>query len=199
MKRLLILLLLAAPATAQHTVVPAPPREPEITPAPVVTPPGAVVVWYADANCPPSVTSVTLPDPQRATCLMREGRLAVLGFVRRDGVAPGTKSPCWSYTVPAEYLACLDWQARLLPAVSYGHSGRYVRGSLYGTPWEGCAAGVSGDPIFVSLAEPGRVSALIAWEAANAWLWRAYDRLDLTDGPLVAEASVAAVAACGVQ
>lgn len=196
---LAVLAHLATPAAAQHTVVPAPPREPEITPAPVVAPPGAVVLWYADANCPPSVPSVTLPNPQRAACLMREGRLAVLGLVRRDGVAPGTKSPCWSYTVPAEYLACLDWQARLLPAVSYGHSGRYVRGSLYGTPWEGCAAGVGGDPIFVSLAEPWRVDGLLAWEAANAWLWLSYDRLDLTDGPLVAEASVAAVAACGVQ
>lgn len=175
---------------------------PQPVPVPVTVvpqpPPGAVVVWYADARCTPSVPSVTLPDPARAACLMREARLAMVRIVRRDAVAPGVKSPCWAYVDPQEYAACLDWQARKLPAVSYGHSPRHVRGSLYGTPWEGCAAGISGDPIFVSLAEPGRVLALHAWEATNEFLWRSYGRLDLTDGPLVAEATTAATAACGV-
>lgn len=177
----------------------APPREPEVVPAPVIAPSGAVVVWYADARCTPTVSSVTLPDPARASCLMRESRLAMVRIVRRDAVAPGVKSPCWAYIDPQEYAACLDWQARKLPAVSYGHSSRHIRGSLNGQPWEGCAAGISGDPIFVSLAEPSRINGLHGWESANEFLWKSYDRLDLTDGPLVAEATNAATAACNAN
>jgi len=66
------------------------------------------------------------------------------------------------------------------------------------TPWEGCAAGVSGNPIRVSLAEPARVEPLIAWETANYYFWRVMDRIDLADGNLVSQATNKAIADCKI-
>lgn len=182
-----------------NLVAVAPQPEPVAVTVPPVARDGAVVLWYAQSACPPVVSSVTLPDRTHAECLMREARLAVVRIVRRDAKAPGRKSPCWSYVDPATYLTCLDQQARTLPRLSYGHSGIYVEGFLAGKPWRGCAAGTGDNPIFVSLADPARVWSLHAWEASNEYLLNSYDRLDLTDGATVSEATNYAVRACGVN
>ena len=94
------------------------------------------------------------------------------------------------------YENCIDVAVRKYPAISYGLSGHFLKGSLYGQPWEGCAAGVSGNPIRVSLVEENRVNSLIAWESANYWMWILMDRLDLTDGNYIAQATNESIAAC---
>jgi hypothetical protein len=94
------------------------------------------------------------------------------------------------------YINCIDVAIRNYPTITYGLSGQYLKGSLYGQPWEGCAAGVSGNPIRVSLAQPPRELSLIAWESANYWMWKVMDRLDLTDGNYIGQATNAAITTC---
>lgn len=183
---------------APAAVVIAPPPEPVPVPAPPAPPAGAVAVWYADTTCPPIVQSITLPDPEVAACVLHEARQAAVRIVLRDHTTPGNASPCWAF-FGQMYANCLDVAARKLPAVSYGHSGRRIEGLLNGKPWNGCAAGISGDPIFVSLAQPARIWGLHGWEAANEFIWHTMDRADITDGPIVSESTSAALAACGVQ
>ena len=96
-------------------------------------------------------------------------------------------------------LIALTLGVRNLPAITYGLSGHFGKGFLYGKPWEGCAAGRSGNPIRVSLAEPPRELSLIAWESANYWMWKLMDRLDLTDGVYIGQATNAALAACSAM
>lgn len=189
-----------APAPAEALVSsPAPQPEPMPVPAPPTAPVGAVVVWYPEAGCPPVASSVALPDAGKAECVVREARLAIVRALLRDHVQPGNDSPCWAYLDPYVFANCLDVAARRLPAISYGYSGRWVSGLLYGRPWSGCAAGIGDDPIFVSLAEPWRIWGLHGWEGANEFLWHTFDRADLTDGPLISEAASYATAACGAN
>ena len=180
-----------------RTLTPAPvlnPRPPQIA-----TPPdGAVILYYADSRCPPSVPTGALPDKAARDCYALRARLALVGILKREKVSPGTKSPCWSYRDPAVYANCLDVAARSLPAQAYGLSGLYVKGTLYGQPWTGCAAGATYEGfIFASLAEPARTLPLVAWESSNHFMKHVYDQASRTDGPLVAEAAAAAKAACG--
>ena len=67
------------------------------------------------------------------------------------------------------------------PKIAYGMSGHWIKGLRENIPWEGCAAGIAGDPIFVMLVDPDRALKLIAWETANFWMWKLMDRVDLTD------------------
>lgn len=188
---------------APSAVALAPVPEPVIVPggsvsvSPGVIPPGAVLVYMPDPRCPPAQTTITLPPLALRDCLSLQARLAAARIVKRDGVGIGAASPCYPF-YGVERANCLDVAARTLPGVSYGMSGRWIRGLRVGEPWEGCAAGVSGNPIFVSLAEPWRVNALLSWEASNAWLWLAFDRIDLTDGPIISESTSAALTACGL-
>lgn len=131
--------------------------------------PAQVSVLAADPACPPAaVEDAATPSPARVACLQRAA-LRELG-------APES------------------WQA---PRVQFALSARRVSGLLYGKLWTGCAAGVSGNPIHVSLADGlERAGRLVAWETANRYLWFAVGRADLTDGPLVENATNAAIAAC---
>lgn len=209
MRRLLVAPLLLAIAActgatkarvgeAPNAVAVAPQPVPVPVTAPPSAPPGAVVVWYADPRCTPSLTRISLPDPTRAECLMREARLAILRIVQREKLQPGPESPCYRYRSP-EYESCLDFAARSLPGLGYGFSGRWVSAHIGAKPFAGCVAGMSTSPIFVSLAEPERVDSLTAWEAANNWLTFIFGTMALADGPLVSEATNAALAACGVN
>lgn len=175
--------------------VPVGPRTPP-PPEPTI-PDAAVLLWQIDSRCSPAVETVTLPPLALRDCLTLQARLAAARIVKRDRVGIGSGSPCYPYTGVMRDN-CLDVAARTLPGVSYGMSGRWIRGLRVGEPWEGCAAGISGNPIFVSLAEPWRVNALLSWEASNAWLWLAFDRIDLTDGPIISESTSAALTACGL-
>ena len=204
MKKLLLALALSvAPVAAQESVARAPKRavplpDPMPVTAPLLPPSGAVILYYADPRCPPSVPTAALPSKAARDCYALRVRLALVGILKRDKITPGKASPCYSYTDPGVYANCLDVAARTLPAQAYGLSGQWTKGLLYGEPWEGCAAGFAQkDYVFASLAEPARVLPLVAHEAANNWLQVTYDRLDLTDGPIVGEASNAAKAACG--
>ena len=188
------LLALVTAAMAERAVVPIPERPPITVPA---IPANAVLLYQADPKCPPSIETITLPALPVRDCLMRESRLAAVRIVLRDHIDPANDSPCWAFMDPRMYANCLDVAARQLPSVSYGLSARYVTGFLAGAPWQGCAAGISDRPIFVSLAEPGRVNSLLCWEAANSWLIDTMHRRDLTDGPVTAEATSAALTACG--
>ena len=175
----------------------APRRVPVVTTTPSEPPPvapiGAVVLYLPEASCTPHIETITLPDQEKVKCLTREARLAI----NRMKVAPGNESPCWSF-FGTMYDNCLDVPARKPLGVSYGMSPRFVRGLLLGQPWSGCAAGISGDPIFVSLHDTGRVLSLVAWESANEQLWEILDRADITDGSLVGQATREALVACGV-
>lgn len=180
-----------------RTLTPAPvlnPRPPQIA-----TPPdGAVILYYADQRCPPSVPTAKLPAKASRDCYALKARLSLVQILKREKVSPGTKSPCWSYRDPAVYANCLDVAARSLPPQAYGLSGLYVNGTLYGQPWTGCAAGATyEDYIFASLADQPRTLPLVAHEAANHFMKHVYDQPLRTDGPLVSEAAAAARAACG--
>jgi hypothetical protein len=118
----------------------------------------------------------------------------------RDHISDGPNGACRSYLNPTNYASCLDVQARKLPVFGYGLSAQWVRGTLYGKPWSGCAAGMTHQQyVFASLAQPSRTLDLIAWESANHFLKFVLDRADLTDGALVGEASNAAKAACTLE
>ena len=168
---------------------------PNVITAPV--PEGAVLVWYADPRCQPQIAAISLPPLALRDCLVREARLAALRIALRDKVRLGPLSPCYPF-VGVERTNCLDVAARRSPGVSYGLSPRWTVGLLEGQPYEGCAAGISGDPIFVSMADRTRVNGLHCWEGSNEWLWKTLDRPDLTDGAIVGESTTAALAACGV-
>lgn len=181
-----------------RSVATVPLPEPVAVTAPLLLPGGAVILYYADGRCPPSVPSATLPTRAASDCYATQARLALIRLVRRDKVSPGKASPCYSYLDPTMYANCLDVAARTLPAQAYGLSGQWVKGLLYGEPWSGCAAGYAQrDYVFASLGEPARVLGLVAHEAGNNWMQVTFDRLDLTDGPLISEAVSAARAACG--
>lgn len=210
MKRLLALALVLGAVSCgskakrvgltEQSVAVAPTVPPTTVTAPLVPPPGAVALYYADPRCPPAAASVALPSAAARDCYALQSRLAILRIVQREKLSPGPASPCWAYSDPGVYRACLDVAARALPPQAYGLSARYVDGLLYGEPWSGCAAGATyADYIFAKLSEPARVLPLVAHEAPNHWLRYTYDRKDLTDGPLVSEADTAALAACGVN
>jgi hypothetical protein len=178
-------------------MIPVPRREPVTVPPedkPLVAPLGATIVYFPDGRCSPSIATVTFPDQEKVKCIAREARLAI----NRLNVQPGKNSPCWEF-FGKEYENCIDLPARAPLGVSYGMSPRYVRGLLLGKEWEGCAAGISGNPIFVSLHDSRNVLPLVGWEAGNHQMNEILGRADITDGPLINQAKEEALTACDAR
>ncbi len=188
----------SAGAGVERSVALLPPPDPVVITAPLLPPANGVVLHYADTRCPPIATTVTLPAVAARDCYALQSRLALVTVLLRDRVQPGKASRCYPYVDPALYRNCLDVAARVLPGQAYGLSGQWVRGLRLGETWTGCAAGVAyEDVVFASLAEAARVLPLVAWENGNQYLGYVFDRMDLTDGPLISAATTAAKAACG--
>ncbi len=163
-------------------------------------PADGIYVYERDTRCPG--VSDTLPSLQVALCWRAKAIEYLVSEVAAKRLIPGRAfTVCdWSYSAPASWAACVEVQIRnATPEIRFARSPSWVEGSIQGVPYTGCAAGISGDPIFVSLAQPVRTWGLHGWEAANEFLWRTMDRADLTDGPIVSESTSAALAACGVQ
>lgn len=205
MKRLAVLALALTAAACGSAGVPMaksvavlPLPDPVVVTAPLLPPANGIVLYHADPKCPPSVATVALPDKAVRDCYALRARLALVSRLLADHVEPGDASPCAQFLSPQSFASCLDIEARKLPAQAYGLSGQWTSGLLQGKPWSGCASGIAYREVaFASLAEPARVMPLVAWEAGNNFLGYTFDRMDLTDGPLISAATTAAKAACG--
>ena len=156
-----------------------------------------MIVYDAEPQCPPFISTITLPSREKTDCIQAATGQALKNLIIAKNIQPNSKSPCYPF-FGQMFVNCIDVAVRTYPAISYGLSSHYLKGSLYGQPWEGCAAGVSGDPIRVTLAQPPRELALIAWESANYWMWITMDRLDLTDGDYIAQVTNTAMSACNL-